>query len=209
MIEAAIQGILLGLALSVLIGPVFFLLIQTSIKEGFRAALRLEFGIISSDAFCIFISYLGLAKLLENQTIANYVGLGGGIMLIVIGIKSYFSHKTVKDEEIEIKKTSGYKLFFKGFLLNTTNPSVILFWLGAVGIAFAQFGTSKLNIGTYFLATLSTYFSIDVLKAFLAQKVKRFLTPKAFEIINKVAGVVIFLFGVVLLFRVLLNFYSK
>lgn len=209
MVEAIIQGTLLGLALSVLIGPVFFLLIQTSIKEGFSAALRLELGIITSDAFCIFISYLGLAKLLENQTIANYVGLGGGTMLLVIGVKTYFSHKKVAEEIIEIKKTAGYKLFFKGFLLNTSNPSVILFWLGAVGIAVSQFGQSKLNVGSYFIATLSTYFSIDILKAHLAQKVKKFLTPKSFEIINKIAGVVIFSFGIVLLFRVILNFYSK
>ncbi|MES2837461.1 MAG: LysE family transporter [Bacteroidota bacterium] len=209
MIDAAIQGIVLGLALSVLIGPVFFLLIQTSIKEGFKAALKLELGIISSDAFCIFVSYLGLARVLENPTVANYVGLGGGIMLLVIGVKTYFSHKTVKEEEIEIKKTSGYKLFFRGFLLNTGNPSVILFWLGAVGIAVAQFGTSKLNIGAYFIATLGTYFAFDVLKAYLAQKVKKFLTPKSFDLINKIAGVVIFGFGIVLLFKVILNFYSK
>ncbi len=103
MIDAAIQGIILGLALSVLIGPVFFLLIQTSIKEGFKAALKLELGIISSDAFCIFVSYLGLARVLENPTIANYVGLGGGVMLLIIGVKTYFSHKTVKEEEVEVK----------------------------------------------------------------------------------------------------------
>ena len=66
MLEALWSGILLGLLLSVLIGPVFFLLIELSLKEGLRSAVFMDIGIILSDAACILVAYFGMAALLEN-----------------------------------------------------------------------------------------------------------------------------------------------
>lgn len=67
MMEAVKYGIGLGLFISILIGPVFFILINVSIKEGFRSAMYLDIGILLSDAVCILLSYLGMAALLNDR----------------------------------------------------------------------------------------------------------------------------------------------
>jgi threonine/homoserine/homoserine lactone efflux protein len=171
--------------------------------------MYLEAGIIINDAFCILISYLGLAQVFQNPKVSYYVGIAGGLMLIFIGIKTYFSHRNVGTKLLEVNRTSPRKLMIRGFLVNMGNPSVLFFWLGAVGIAVSQFGdkpNSAFYILVYFSGTLVTYFGFDILKIYLAHKVKKFLTPKMFSIINKIAGIVIFIFGVILLIRVLFRF---
>ncbi len=199
MIAALFQGIFLGCVLSVLIGPVFFLLIQTSIKKGFRAAMFLEIGIFASDAFCIWLCYMGLASIVQNPEYEKVIAIIGGSILIGFGIATIFSHKKMSNENPEEIKIKIPRLILKGFFFNISNPSVILFWIGSVGVAISQFNSQRGYIFAYFCGTLITVLGIDILKAYLANKIKSFLTPKMFDIVNKIAGIVIIGFGVYLI----------
>ncbi len=204
MLQILLQGIVLGLILTVLIGPVFFLLIQTSIREGFRHAFFLELGVISSDIFCIFIAYKGVANVFDNPQHQKVIGIICGIVLIGFGLASYFAKtkKSETEENLVVKKYAKRKLVLKGFLFNISNPSVLLFWFGSVGVAVSQFGAKKYEMIIYFSGTIITYFLFDVLKAYTATRIKHFLTPSTFSIINKVAGVGIMIFGTVLILKV-------
>ena len=95
MFSAFVHGILLGLLLSILIGPVFFMLIKTSINDGFRDAMYLEAGIFLSDIFCISVSYLGLAQLFVKPEYEKLILIAGGIILLIFGISTYLSHKKI------------------------------------------------------------------------------------------------------------------
>jgi threonine/homoserine/homoserine lactone efflux protein len=199
MIGALFQGVILGIILSVLIGPVFFLLIQTSIKKGFRAAMFLEAGIFLSDAFCIWLSYMGLANIVENPEYEKAIAVIGGGILIGFGVVTFMSHKPMKNVGAEEQKIKPGRLALKGFLFNISNPSVILFWIGAVGVAISRFKTQSTGLFSYFFGTLVTVLGIDILKAYLANKIKSFLTPKMFDMVNKIAGTAIIVFGVYLI----------
>jgi threonine/homoserine/homoserine lactone efflux protein len=195
-INAIISGIALGLLLSILIGPVFFLLIKTSIYDGFKSAMYLELGICLSDAVCIFIAYIGLANLLQEPSYEPIISWIGGIVLIVFGIITY-RQKNKLEKKITISKRDDYiKLIIRGFLFNITNPSVIFFWIGAVGIAVSQFQSNKLFIATYFLFTLLVVIAIDILKAKLALRLSKSINDSKLSLLSKIAGIIILLFGV-------------
>ena len=205
MFSAFFHGILLGLLLSILIGPVFFMLIKTSIHDGFRDAMFLEAGIFLSDVFCITLSYLGLAQLFMKPEHESIILICGGIILLIFGITTYLSHKKMADPDAPPKRTPVHKLMMKGFFFNLSNPSVILFWIGAVGITASQYKSDPLNVTVYFTGTLIMVTVIDVLKALLAVRIKTLLTPKMFVRINKISGAAIFAFGLFLLMKVLLK----
>jgi threonine/homoserine/homoserine lactone efflux protein len=202
MLNAFWQGIIPGLVLSVAIGPVFFLLIKTSIEQGFKRAMVMEAGIILSDAFCIFLAIIGLAALFVRPEFKPQITIAGGIILLLFGASSYWRTKMKTGSIEEAPAISTRKnLFVKGFLFNLSNPSVVFFWMGAVSIALPQFDNSRPEVFSYFSATILTVFSIDVLKAYLAVKIKRFLTPANIANINKAVGLAIALFGLVLLIK--------
>ena len=69
MIEDIITAIPLGIFLSFLIGPVFFVLLETSAVKGFRAALLFDLGVVLADIFFIAIAYFSSYRLI--QTIKN------------------------------------------------------------------------------------------------------------------------------------------
>ena len=60
MINDILSGIPWGIFLSFMIGPVFFILLETSIIKGFRAAIVFDLGVVLGDIVFISIAYLGI-----------------------------------------------------------------------------------------------------------------------------------------------------
>ena len=58
MIKDILAGIPWGIFLSFMIGPVFFILLETSIIKGFRAALVFDLGVILGDIFFAVFFFL-------------------------------------------------------------------------------------------------------------------------------------------------------
>ena len=73
MITDLFTAISIGFFLSFVLGPVFFVLIETSITKGFRAAISLDLGVILADVFFIVFCYYTSKQLVEN--INNQPGL--------------------------------------------------------------------------------------------------------------------------------------
>lgn len=206
MTDAILQGVIWGFILCVSIGPVFFLLIQTSIKEGIKPALIMDIGIVGSDIFCLALAYLGTSRIFEDSSYRTLIGLIGGAILIGFGLVPFLTKK--KEAEIEFKNirtTSISMLIFKGFILNTTNPFVFLFWIGYIGVGVTQFKDDTQLLWIYFISTFVIIIITDFLKAYLANRIKSRLTPHTMGIINKVSGIGILIFGILLIARVLLD----
>lgn len=197
MIEAFIQGILPGLILSIAIGPVFFMLVQTSIQRGFKLAMIMEFGIISSDTCCILAAYFGLASFFQNPEHKTIIFSVGSIILVIFGLVMFLSHKKVNFQvDDELKKGDKARLFWKGFIFNITNPSVIFFWMAFVGLSIPRYSVNRYEAFVYFMGTVLTVFGIDILKVWGADKIKKYMTQKAMVNFNKFAGLGIVVFGV-------------
>jgi hypothetical protein len=208
MFNQIIEGIGLGLIMALMNGPVFFMLINISIKNGFRSAVYFAFGVMLSDAF--FITIIEYSKSLVGFINENrfWVALVGGIVLIAFGLSSII--KKVKDpKDIKIESDIGkLDLFleaFKGFAMNSLNPFVLLFWL-SVSTTLVVSQTSNLrDIVVFFSSTLATIFITDLLKGAMAISLKKVMTVRFISILNKVSGVGLILFGFRLFYLLLSN----
>jgi threonine/homoserine/homoserine lactone efflux protein len=203
-VEAVWKGFLTGLWLSMSFGPVFFILVQTSIKKGIIDALVFDSGVFLSDVFYITIAFFGAEIILENDEYRYWIALIGGLVLIVYGLVPFLKHqKEVATPDLnELSKVARLNypgLIAKGFLVNLLNPSVLFIWFGAATVAFATFADKKSLVIIYFVATLITYFGIDLVKVYLALKLKRYLNPRALFLITRISGLIILVFGAYLI----------
>lgn len=194
------NAILFGFFLSFMIGPVFFMLIQTSILKGARAAIMFNVGVILGDVAFIIIAYLGSRHLLERIKDDPRLFFIGGLILVVYGLITYFDKSNKKEAEdtplIEIPVSNNYlKLLFKGFFLNFINIGVLGFWLGLIVVIGPVLDMNPNHIFWYFTTIIISYFITDLGKIVLAKKLKKKLTANVIYKIKKTMGVLLIIFG--------------
>lgn len=196
--DIILKGILSGLVLAVLIGPVFFTIIQTSIEKGFGTGVRVALGVSLSDTCYIFLTYLGISQLLDNYKFKVYMSYAGGLILVGFGVYYLFikSRRLRKNSSQELTAKSSFRYVLKGFVINGLTPMVLVFWVGAVSFATGELGyvTSTQAI-VYFSSLVVTVFTTDVLKAKLADKLRILITPGFFRWLNIALGILFIIFG--------------
>jgi len=202
MIEDIQAAIPLGFFLAFMIGPVFFMLIETSITKGVRAAVAFDVGVIIADVIFIAIAYLSSFQLLEN--LSNLPGLYvfGGTILSVYGLIILIKKPNEKEIENEINNTTKanyLQLFVKGFLLNFINIGVLVFWLGIVVVTGPSLENDINRFVVFFSALMITFFSTDLIKIILAKQLKKKLTPKIIIKTKKSLGVLLVVCGLILI----------
>ncbi|MBD3636527.1 MAG: LysE family transporter [Crocinitomicaceae bacterium] len=187
--EFILTGIGYGLLLSVMIGPAFFILLETSITKGVRAALMFDLGVLLSD-----LLYLGIAYMFFNQVTAlmesdrSYLlRVVGGVLFAVIGTiyikkkKPTFTKKQL-EETSRLSAGNYFMVLLKGFTFNAVNPGVLFYWLTLMSIlpeAPHELGLDRSQaIFSYIGVILITFFSIDILKIIGEKKLRQVLTPK-------------------------------
>jgi threonine/homoserine/homoserine lactone efflux protein len=204
MIEIVLKGIASGILLALLIGPVFFTIIQTSIERGFRSGFFVALGVSLSDTVYIFLSYLGLSQAFNNTTFQTVLTYGGGAMLLGFGGYYLFvkSKRMMNYSLTNIPpERSPFRLAAKGFIINGLSPMVLIFWIGTVGIATSELGyTNPSDAIVFFTSIIITVFTTDVCKAKLADKLRSLITPRLVRILNIVLGIVLIIFGCRLIF---------
>ncbi|MCV6631134.1 MAG: LysE family translocator [Flavobacteriaceae bacterium] len=195
----------LGFILAFTIGPVFFVLIETSITKGFRSAIAFDLGVVLADIVYIGLAFYATNKLVERiKDDPNFI-IGGGVLLVIYGLVSYL--KTSKTsyrqilrehhEAVEVQKKQYGQLFVKGFLLNFINIGVLLGWLGFIVIANSVSDTPQ-GVFVFLGTILVSYFVTDLGKIFLSKKLKNKLTPRRIFKTKRLIALMILGFGLLL-----------
>jgi threonine/homoserine/homoserine lactone efflux protein len=204
MINDILSGIPWGIFLSFMIGPVFFILLETSIIKGFRAALVFDLGVVLGDIVFITIAYLGSYRLITSLKDNSALFMFGGILMLAYGVISYIALRKEKkidtkviDNEIIKKNYTG--LFIKGFFLNIINIGVLGFWLAIIISIGPKLEMQNSRMLTFFTTVILTYLFIDCVKIILAKQLKTKLTPTNILKIKKGISIVLMIFGVVLI----------
>lgn len=196
--EIILNGVISGVVLALLVGPVFFTILQTSIERGFGSGALVAVGVSLSDAFYITLTYLGVYRLFDNGTFREYLAYFGGIVLLTFGIYYLFvkSRKAGVISREQVQVSNPWKLIAKGFIINGLSPMVLIFWLGTVGLATTKFGyATPQKAVPYFASIVSTVLLTDILKAKVADKLRRLLTPRFIRNLNILLGFVLLIFG--------------
>ncbi len=204
MFDDILAAIPWGILLAFTIGPVFFVLLETSAIRGFRAALVFDIGVIFADIVFILVAYLSTSQILEKLKDDPALFIFGGILLLAYGVISFIKlnkdYKKAEDETaIKIDKTNYYSLFFKGFLLNFINIGVLGFWLGVIIVFGPKLNMDSNRIITFFATILISYLAIDILKILLAKQLKNKLTSHRIYKVKKVISIILAIFGMVLI----------
>ncbi len=199
------EGMILGLTLALFFGfgPAFFALVQTGIHRGFSKGFILAIGVFLNDLTVVSISIVAAHAVMNNMHKHQLFGVAGGIILIIFGLLTY-RHKIMvnsSDEVVNISEPHAITYIIKGFLLNIANPFVWLFWPTIVLGVAAPFMDTTSNIILFFTGTLAVTFSSDVAKVYLATKIKGYITDKFLRLINKIAGIILIIFGIALIVR--------
>jgi threonine/homoserine/homoserine lactone efflux protein len=202
------NAILIGFFMAFMIGPVFFMLIQTSILKGARAAIVFDLGVILGDISFILIAYYGSRPLLEKIKDDPRLFFIGGFVLIVYGLITYLDKENKKENlasaksiKVPIIQNNYLKLFFKGYFLNFINIGVLAFWLGTVLVIGPTLSMNQNAIFSYFAVIILAYFVTDLGKIFLAKQLKDKMTPSLIFRVKKIMGVILIICGVFLILK--------
>lgn len=203
-----------------MLGPAFFVLLETSIKKGIRAALAFDAGVLIADVIYIVIAYVFIQQVEElsygdDNAIIRAIG---GILFIIYGYFTFFRVVSkvdkVKMKNPKFEGTENIKdywiHFIKGLLLNLANPLVVFYWFSVM--AFGHSGhkeaLSAFEIFLFLGVVLGTFFTIDVIKIFGAKRLRPFITVNLLSSLNRITGTILMAFGtfllinsIVLLFR--------
>ncbi len=207
--DLTLKGIVTGFILSIMIGPVFFVLLETSITKGIKAALALDFGVLLSDLLYILIAYVFYSEVADlgskdNRQILNIIG---GILFLAYGVLNFLKRSHPKEETSTIQSITNSKdivvLIVKGFLLNLANPMVIFYWFSIMTLAHSYVETTSSNYPIFFflLVILVTFFSIDALKIIGAKYLRPLVTNRLLNGLNILIGIVFSGFGIFLILR--------
>ena len=210
----------IGLILSIIPGPVFFVLLENSITKGIRSALAIDFGVMLSDIVYILLSVLFVEQInsLLSGKNKELFDVLGGLIFIAFGIVNLFKKSKIHngDQELEevteryhLQESSNPKKNFglmiaKGFLLNFANPLVIFYWLSVASVAKHDSPDDSNGFLFLFLGTiLVTFFTFDVIKIITAKKIRNLVTVQLLNLLNKFIGSVFIAFGLFFIFRVI------
>ncbi len=212
-ITPLLKGLLLGLILSISIGPVIFAIIKQSLTNGKRSGYAFVAGVSSSDIVLLFICnvFTSLFNLVLNHK--SSIALAGAGFLLIMGAYTLFFKKLKLENmgENGVQKPISLRgllgAYFSGFLMNTLNPSVFLFWF-AWTAAINNSADDTSNPLQYKLLVFGTCLGFvllsDLLKVFLAGKLRPRLTEKNLVWINRISGIIILIFSAALLYSALL-----
>lgn len=199
MIEAILKGLGFGLLLSISVGPVLFSIIKQSLNNGHRGGVAFILGVSASDISLVLVSNIFTELFNDLRQYKTEVGVAGCIFLVSMGIYFLFFKKiktAVPGEPVmKFRKRDYAKIFLSGYFMNTLNPSVFIFWITTSTAVMYHTVNKRIII---FVTCLVWMLGADLLKVFLAGKIRNRLTPHNIHIINRINGLLLIIFGIAL-----------
>ena len=195
--------ITVGFFTAFIMGPVFWVLLETSITKGFKAAIAFDLGVMLADVLFIGVCYLGSFQLLEEDENKQGLFVLGGTILLLYGLFSWInrSKKSKNQPEIQESKENYFGLAAKGFAINILNVGVFIFWGGVTIVSSPASGKSFTSFVLFFSIVLLSYFITDLLKISVANRFKSLLTGKGIVIVNSIVSLILIVSGVVLILK--------
>lgn len=203
MLNEIITAVYLGALLSFLIGPVFFVLLETSATKGFRAAFMFNVGVITADILFILVAYFSSYRLIESVKDQPALFIFGGLVMFMYGVVSYVKLRSNKIENVvvDLAKKNYLTLMGKGFLLNFINIGVLGFWLMILIVVGPTMNMNPNKIFVFFAVILATYLTVDMGKILLAKKLKNKLTIANVTKVKKITSIILMIFGIAIMLQ--------
>lgn len=191
-----IQNVILGISLAAPVGPVNVEVIRRGLKHGFFPAFILSLGAASADATYSLLVYFGLSNFINVPVVRAAIWVFGAVVLIYLGwqsTKEYFKKIDLEKSKVKTSRNS----FVAGYLITTSNPMTIIWWLGVFGAILsstAQMVTRTTALFNNFVIIVGVMLWFFVLSILLHWG-KKFVNEKTMRYISVIAGLVLIGFG--------------
>lgn len=204
------NDILSALPFSVLLifatGPLFFLILETSISKGIKPAFLIDLGAVFADAVFVTVAFLGTKSLLTDIKDNPNLYILGGVLLLVYAVISTITtikkkEEIIENEEIEPKGFHLFAYFLKGFFLNIINIGTFLFWLGLLVSIAPSLELETSRIIVFFSTVMLGYLLLGFIKIVLAKQLSRTLTPPVIYNIRMFVCFLLIVFGVYFIYQ--------
>lgn len=211
--DLILKGIVTGFILSIMIGPVFFVLLEISIRKGFKAGIAFDIGVLLNDLVYILIAYVffNQVELLSSGDDNSILKIIGGIMFFIYGVFTFFKKvETISVDNNQIQVQTDFKgyllLGLKGFLLNLANPMILFYWFSVMTLVSedSSYGENNITMFIFIVSILISFFLVDLLKIFGAKSLRPLVTPKLLKGLNYLIGIVFVSFAMVLISQAIL-----
>ncbi len=191
------KGMLIGLMVSVPLGPMGVLIIQKTLQKGALAGFIAGMGAACADLFYATVAAFGLGFVINIiQTHELVLQIIGGIFLIIVGLKIYFDNplKQIRMKK-RVSKTGLLGDFLTLFFLTVSNPVAIVVFM-AVFAGASVFGDEpsfriELFVLTGVLADKVYHHTLSALVNIFRRKFRL----RVLITINRVSGVIITILG--------------
>lgn len=191
-----IKGLIIGISISAPLGPIGVLCIQKTINKGLKSGVILGFGAVLADTLYAIVAGFGITIISEFLTqYQTILRIAGGALLLVIGIRIFFSNPIKQIRKQRHEKTNHVSDFFQVFGLTLSNPATIVV-LGAVFTSLGLVGNSY-SITIMISGVFSGAFLWWIILSTIINKFRDKIRLRNLWWINKIAGGLILLLGIV------------
>lgn len=194
------KGMLVGLMVSIPLGPMGVLIIQKTLHKGALSGFIAGMGAASADLFYATVAAFGLGFVINIvQAHELLLQVIGGIFLIAVGLKIYFDNpirQIRQRRQGRVSKTGLLGDYLSLFFLTVSNPITVVVFM-AVFAGMSVFGESSSLLGEVLVVagvlvgggiwwyTLSTLVNIF----------RRKFRLRVLVTINRVSGMIIAILG--------------
>jgi threonine/homoserine/homoserine lactone efflux protein len=177
-------------------GPVFAASVIKGVERK-HAGAWIALGHLSVEVPLILCIIAGLYYVFTNQWVKAGIGLVGGVLLIVLGLRMIQKRA---DKEV-IKKAFPYHPYIAGVITTISNPYFILWW-ATVGASLILWGLTFGLIGIIGFIVVHECCDLgwDYLVAYTSYKSRNLWTEKRKAYIFGFCGLLLVVFGVYFLF---------
>jgi threonine/homoserine/homoserine lactone efflux protein len=203
-IEILLKGILLGLAVSMPLGPIGIVLINRTLKRGMLSGFFSGLGLASADTLLAVLAALGFNVILSFINQERFIiSIVTGLIIVGIGLKIFFSNPVKDLRNRERANKSLWRDYYSVFVLSISNPYTIFIFV-AFFSGFHIDGDVKPELVPFFLVpgvfigTITWWFFLS----YFVSRFKKNIRLRVIVRVNKVAGIVVIVIGVIVLLSV-------
>ncbi len=195
--EFILKGIIIGLSISVPLGPIGMLTIQRTLHKGRKFGFFTGLGATTSDLVYIVLTLFFLnfiQQFIEDQKLI--IQIGGSIIIAFFGLYIFKSNPAVQPKFKVPVNENLFKDYITSFLLTFSNPLIIFVMLAL----FARFNFVANEVKWYeLLAGIASILGGAALwwsfLTYSASKFRKFLNMRGLKLINVITGSIIMLIG--------------
>lgn len=175
-------------------GPDFMVTLKQSVNHSRKYAIISSLGISIGIVVHLTYTILGFSFIIKAfPDFLDYIRYIGALYLIFIGYKS------LKSSHIKIEKDkqtmNAKKAFVLGFVCNVFNPKATMFFLSIFSIIVNETTPMYIQILFGLFCVVANFVWYSIIAIFLTRKKSLEVFNRYSNIINKIIGLVLILFG--------------